>query len=257
MQGTFIWYELMARDAAAAAKFYAHVAGWEAKDSGMPGMDYTLFAIPGFAMGVAGMMGMTPEMCEQGEPGWIGYVAVDDVDAKAAEFTTEGGAIMRAPEDIPGIGRFAVVADPQGAVLCLFKPTMPEGPMPPEPDLNTPGTFGWRELYATDGTTAFDFYAKMFGWEKDMAVDMGPLGIYQTFKLDGRGLGGMMTKMPHMPMPVWNYYIVVDGIDAAVERVKAAGGQVVNGPHEVPGGAWIANCLDPEHAMFSLTASKR
>ncbi|ADZ69663.1 VOC family protein [Polymorphum gilvum] len=258
MQGTFIWYELMTSDPAAAADFYGKVVGWQAKDSGMAGFDYTIFSVPGFDMGVAGMMALTPEMRAQSiPPSWIGYVAVDDVDAKASAFAAAGGAILKTPEDIPSIGRFAVVADPHGAALCLFKPSMPNGPMPPEPEHGTPGTFGWRELYAGDGAQSFDFYAGQFGWEKDMAVDMGPMGVYQCFALGGRQIGGIMTKPPEMPVPSWNYYVTVEAIDAAAGRVTAAGGRVMHGPQEVPGGSWIVNCCDPQGAMISLVAPKR
>ncbi|MGF0536905.1 VOC family protein [Agrobacterium sp. ES01] len=258
MQGNFIWYELMTTDTAAASDFYAKVNGWKAKDSNVPGVDYTIFNVDGFEMGVAGMMALTPDMLAGGgRPGWMGYVAVDDVDRKADEFKAAGGSIHVPPTDIPQTGRFAVAADPQGAVICLFKPVMPDGPMPPAPAENSPGTFGWRELYAGDLDTAFDFYSGMFGWEKEMAVDMGAMGIYQTFKHDGASLGGMMTKMADMPAPFWNYYVNVDGIDAAAERVKSAGGQIVNGPHEVPGGSFIVTGLDPQGAMFSLVSKTR
>ena len=67
----------------------------------------------------------------------------------------------------------------------------------------------------------------------------------------------MMKKMAQEPMAHWVYYINVEAIDAAVERVKSAGGQVINGPMEVPGGSWIVNGLDPQGAMFALVAPKR
>lgn len=258
MQGSFVWYELMTTDMAAAAKFYGDVVGWQCKDSGMQGMSYSLFNIPGYDMGTAGLMELTPEMrAGQIPPNWTGYVAVDDVDAKAGEFAAEGGTVHMAPHDIPGIGRFAVVADPHGAVICLFKPNMPDGPLPPEPAANAPGTFGWRELMAGNGEEAFAFYAKMFGWQKDTAVDMGPMGVYQLFGQGGPAIGGMMTKPADVPMPFWGYYINVEAIDAAAERVKAAGGQVINGPMEVPGPAWIIQCLDPQGAYFALVAMTR
>ena len=66
-----------------------------------------------------------------------------------------------------------------------------------------------------------------------------------------------MTKPPHLPMPFWGYYINVAGIDAAAERITAGGGQILNGPMEVPGPMWIANCMDPQGAAFSLVAPKR
>lgn len=258
MQGNFIWHELTTSDPAAAAKFYTEVIGWQAKDSGVPGVDYTLFQVPGFDMGVAGMMALTQEACDGHiSPHWSGYVAVDDVDAKAREFAENGGKILAGPADIPSIGRFAVVSDLHGAAISLFKPVMPEGPLPPMPEAGTPGTFGWNELYADDGKEAFAFYSKRFGWQPDMAVDMGPMGSYQTFRLDGPLIGGMMTRKPDMPVPFWSYYVNVEAIDAAADRVKAAGGQVVNGPMEVPGGLWVVNCFDPQGAKFSLVAPKR
>lgn len=258
MHGSFIWYELMTDDTAAAAEFYSKVTGWQVKDSGMPGMGYTLFAIPGYDMGVAGMMELTPEMKKQGiPPNWGGYVYVDDVDAKAKEFAENGGTVHKQPEDIPQVGRFAVVADPHGAVIYLFKPDMPEGPLPPSPEVNSPGTFGWRELMAGDGAEAMAFYSKVFGWKEDNRMDMGPMGFYHLFSVDGLQIGGMMTRPPEVPVASWGYYINVEAIDAAAERVKAEGGQVLNGPMEVPGGSWIINCMDPQGAYFSLVAPKR
>lgn len=258
MNGSFIWYELMTDDTAAAVEFYTRVTGWQAKDAGMPGMSYTIFSVPGFEMGVAGMMGLTPEMKDQGvPPNWGGYVYVDDVDAKAKEFAENGGTVHKQPEDIPQVGRFAVVSDPHGAVIYLFKPDMPEGPLPPSPEVNSPGTFACRELMAGDGAEAMAFYSKMFGWKEDEALDIGAMGFYRLFSVDGVQQGGIMTRPPEVPVANWGYYINVEAIDAAAERVKAGGGQVLNGPMEVPGGGWIINCMDPQGAYFSLTAAKR
>jgi uncharacterized protein len=260
-EGQFIWHELMTRDMAAAAQFYGAVVGWThdvADNMTAAGERYMLFKIPGQEMGVCGMMALTSQMIDGGaRPGWIGYVAVDDVDAKATAFTRYGGTVHMPPTDIPGIGRFAVVADPHGAILNLFKPQMPEGPLPDMPKPGTPGTVGWNELYAGDGAEAFDFYSRLFGWQKSNAVDMGPMGVYQVFALEGRDIGGMMTKMETMPIPFWNYYFTVEALDPAIAILKAQGGTVINGPHEVPGGAWIVQALDPQGAMFSLTAARR
>jgi predicted enzyme related to lactoylglutathione lyase len=162
--------------------------------------------------------------------------------------------VHRAPADIPGVGRFAVVADPQSAVIALFKGT---GTSPPAP-ANTPGYAGWRELLAADAAAAFAFYSEMFGWTKGDAADIGPMGTYQLFALasGGEPIGGMMTKPPHVPAPFWTYYFQVDGIAAAVARINAAGGTIINGPMEVPGGSWIVQALDPQGAMFALVSAK-
>jgi uncharacterized protein len=261
MEGQFIWYELMTTDTGAAARFYSDVIGWQAKqaeNTTADGRPYTLFSIPGYEMGSAGMMALTPEMTAGGaRPAWMGYVAVDDVDAKAEAFAREGGAVHMPPTDIPGIGRFAVVADPHGAVIYIFKPIMPEGPLPEMPKARQQGTVGWNELYAGDGQEAFEFHSKMFGWTKDQAMDMGPMGVYLLFAHDGQAIGGMMTKRPETPSPRWNYVFSVDALDAAAEKVTANGGTIVAGPMEVPGGDWVAQCLDPQGAAFGLVAPKR
>ena len=251
--GKFVWYELMTSDPKAAEKFYSAVVGWTAKDSGMPGMNYTLF-YTGEKM-VGGLMAVPPDAAAMGvTPIWMGYIAVDDVDTTASRVKQAGGAIHRPPSDIPGVGRFAVAADPGGAGFCLFKG---EGEPAAEPPFDQPGFIGWHELHAADGPKAFDFYAGLFGWTKDQAMDMGEMGVYQTFApAGGKAMGGMMTKTTDTPKPIWLYYLRVDGIEAAKARVEKAGGRIVMGPMEVPGGQWIINGIDPQGAMFALLGPK-
>lgn len=250
MSSKFIWYELMTSDTAAARKFYGEVIGWGAQDFGQ-GMDYTLFTAGG--QPVAGLMAVPKEVCDQAEPGWMGYIGVDDVDAMAERIKAAGGSVARDPEDIPGVGRFAVVADPHGAFFCIMRGI---GEEPPAPAPGTAGHAGWRELHAGDRAEAGAFYTKLFGWSLPDQVDMGEMGIYQIFMSDPTQGGGMMTKMPQSPQPFWLFYFNVGDIDAAAARVKTAGGQVLNGPMEVPGGDWIVQGLDPQGAMFALVGKK-
>lgn len=249
MQGQFVWYELITTDAAKAETFYRDVVGWGAQDSGQKTMTYTLLTAKDRP--VAGLMTMPKEACDAGaRPGWMGYVGVDDVDAMARKVVELGGKIHYGPENIPDVGRFATVADPQGAVFSLFKGS---GEMPPLPARPEPPGYGtWRELMAGDWEKAFAFYAALFGWKKDMHVDMGPEGVYQTFGLGDTMIGGMMTKPATCPMPFWNYYFMVDGIRAALGRVKAAGGSIMVEPMEVPGGGWILQGTDPQGVIFAL-----
>lgn len=253
--GQHVWYELMTTDTKAAQAFYTQVVGWSTADSGMPGMDYTLLSA-GPAQ-VAGLMALPEEACAMGaRPGWLGYVAVADVDSTAAQVQAAGGQVHKPPQDIPGVGRFAVVADPGGANFCLFQ-GLP-GDTPPAAPPGTPGTMGWHELHAGDQTREWTFYSGLFGWTKDTAMDMGAMGVYQLFKTGGAdAVGGMMNRMPEVPQPFWLYYVNVEAIDAAVARIAAAGGQVINGPMEVPGGSWIVNAMDPQGAMFALVAPRR
>jgi predicted enzyme related to lactoylglutathione lyase len=250
--GSFVWYELMTTDLAAATDFYTHAVGWTAEDSGMPGVTYTLLKA-GDAR-IAGAMTLPPEACARGgQPGWIGYVGVDDVDAAVPRLEAAGGTVLRPAEDIPTIGRFAVVADPHGAAFVVFRG---EGDAPPTAPMGTPGHVGWRELSAGDGPTAFDFYAGLFGWKKDEAMDMGALGVYQLFSVEGEQTGAVMTKMPETPAPFWLYYFNVSEILAAEARVKEKGGQMLHGPMEVPGERWIIQCLDPQGAVFALVGPR-
>ncbi len=116
----FVWYELMTTDADNAQDFYTKVVGWTAKDAGVPGMKYTLFEVPGCM--IAGMMSMADMSKEDcgGEPGWIGYVGVANADEYAKKVEAEGGKVLRAAQDIPDIGRFAIVSDPQGGIFALL-----------------------------------------------------------------------------------------------------------------------------------------
>jgi predicted enzyme related to lactoylglutathione lyase len=163
--------------------------------------------------------------------------------------------VLRAPDDIPGIGRFAVVADPQGAVFEIMKP-LPQDPPRPHAPAGTLGHTSWNELYVNDVEAAFAFYADMFGWRKDQAMDMGPMGAYQLYANQDGVIGGMMKRPPEVPRACWLYYFQVGDIDAAVGRVKSAGGQVFHGPMEVPGGDWIAQGADPQGAMFAVVGKR-
>ena len=250
----FVWYELMTTDDQAAEAFYRQVIGWNTADAGMPGMRYTLLSA-GDAM-IAGLMTLPKEAVDAGaQPGWTSYIAVPDVDACATRVQQAGGKLHRPPEDIPGVGRFAVVADPHGASFCLFRGN--EAEPPPQPPAGTPGTVGWHELAAGDLDSAWAFYSGLFGWTKDTTMDMGAMGVYQLFAAGGPAIGGMMDKPPEVPQPGWLVYFNVEAIDAALARVTAGGGQVISGPMQVPGDAWIGQCLDPQGAAFAIVAMQR
>lgn len=256
-QGAFVWYELMTSDKKAAQTFYARVMGWKAEDSGQPGMDYTFLTVDGARVG--GMMKLPEEACKSGaRPGWFGYIGVNDADECAKNVEAKGGRIYRAPEDIPGYGRFAVLADPQGAVFCVIAPS--EEYKDASSDAHKPGVpgfGGWHELDANDIETAFEFYSSLFGWTKDQVIDLGDMGVYQLFAINGVLSGGMMKRPPQMPAPCWNYYFNVESAKGAAERIRDAGGQVVMGPHQVPGGSWILMALDPQGVLFCLTSLKQ
>lgn len=253
IKGKFLWYELMTSDTKAAETFYRRVIGWEAKNSGLGEPGYTILSAG--PSDVGGMMAIPENLCGAGSrPSWGGYIAVDDVDAYTARVKAKGGAVHRAPADIPGVVRFAVVADPYGAVFTLFKGLSEQGLVPAP--AGTPGHVGWHELHAGDGPGAFAFYSDLFGWTKAEAVDMGPMGVYQTFATGDGPVGGMMTKMPETPAPFWLYYFNVASVDETVARAKESGAQLLVGPHQVPGGGWFAQFTDPQGAVFAIVGPR-
>lgn len=253
-RGRFIWYDVMTDDPKAATAFYSDVIGWDAQEYVMPDRSYTVFR-KGPVM-VAGLMEIPETMYACGaKPCWSGYVSVDDVDGDAARVKAAGGAIARGPEDIPSVGRFAVASDPGGAVFLLFKPNAQEEPTKVAP--MTPGHIGWHELHAGNLAREFAFYSGLFGWTKDQAVDLGPAGTYQTFATGDAPCGGMMTRCGASAGPCWNYYIAVDSVAMAAERATERGGQVLHGPHQVPGGAWIVQVRDPQGAAFAMISGAR
>lgn len=248
----FFWYELMTTEPRAAADFYADVVGWKPQPFG-GAMDYTVFNV-GADHGTSGVMPIPPG-AEGAPPQWMGYIYAADVDAKAKEIEAAGGRIKKAPAEIEGVGRFAVVADPHGAPFMIMKPYGEDRPPLP---ITTPGAIGWCDLSAGDLEEAFAFYSKLFGWTRGEAIPMPPDGDYQLFHAGGdEPAGGMMTRRDKSAPPFWQFYFVVPAIDAAARRIEAGGGKVAFGPIEVPGGAWALDATDPQGAKFGLTAAAR
>ncbi|MEY2893680.1 MAG: hypothetical protein RJA98_3588 [Pseudomonadota bacterium] len=252
--GTPIWYELMSKDPQAARRFYSAVVGWRIDEAPPVGatMDYRMISAADGLVG--GVFTLTDAMCQQGAaPCWLMYLGVDDVDACVASITAAGGSVAMPAFDIPNVGRIALVADPQGAAFYVMRGASNE--LSTACDADRAGHGAWHELHAADGPTATAFYTAQFGWAPTQAMDMGPMGSYQLFAIGGRDLGGVMTDT-RFPRPAWLVYFRVDGIERAAARIVDAGGQVVHGPMEVPGGGWIVNGIDPEGALFALTGTR-
>ena len=252
--GKFVWYEYMGNDLKKAVDFYTHVVGWTAEDGGMANFPYQIVSAGGHPVG--GMMDIPADARAMGaRPSWLGYIWVENVDLALPKLMEAGGKVFKAPSDIPEVGRFAVVADPYGGTFMLFRDSAGNPPPPPAP--GAPGTIGWHELHCDDGAKAFDFYRRFFGWSERGEFDMGAMGVYRMFKTGHGEEGGIMTRMPQTPAAFWLYYVNVDALDPAVERIKARDGQIANGPIEVPGGQWVVQARDPQGALFALVAPKR
>jgi uncharacterized protein len=249
--GHFVWYELTTTDPEAATAFYSSVVGWGTRDASTPGAPYTLFTAGDAAAG--GLIGLSADARKMGaQPRWTGYVGVDDVDATVSQLTRLGGRIYVPPTDIPDVSRFAVVADPQMATFALLKWRHPEQQ---QSAVALPGTVAWHELLAANVQRAFDFYRELLGWQPDSAA--GAVATYQLFAVSGQTIGGITVKPPRAPAAFWFYYFYVADVDAAAARVKAGGGQIVQGPVEAAGGIRIACCVDPQGAIFALSGQDR
>lgn len=252
-KGGFVWYEHMTDDLDKAVAFYSAVVGWQIKDSGMPHMRYMMFGRAGIDVG--GMSSWS-SMGQVRPAQWIGHIYTPDVAAATNAVVAEGGQQLRPPAEVPHVGSFSVVADPQGAQYQLFQPNQQYAPPRLGPaDL---GGVGWRELVTTDWPKAWEFYSSHYGWTKDATVDMGSRGLYQTFTLDAGSGGGMMNLTPEMQaagaVPAWLFYFTIEDIKAGAQRVTDNGGTVLNGPMQVPGGGWILTAADSQGATFALTA---
>ena len=248
-----IWYELLTTDVDAAEKFYGSVVGWSVVKSDQPGMDYRQWTMDGD--GVGGLMAIsTPTAADAMPPIWLGYLNVPDVDQSVAAIQAAGGAVHMPANTIPGVGRMAMVSDPQGALFYVMAP-QGEG-VSTAFARGRPGHGGWNELHTTDAKAALGFYGEQFGWKPSTAMDMGPMGTYQLIEAGDGDIGAMFNN-PAFPRPAWLYYFNVDDIMAAKARVEAGGGSVNNGPMEVPTGDWIVQCADPQGAMFALVGPNK
>lgn len=248
-RGRFVWYEHLTKDVKAAIAFYSEVVGWKTQPFAEGGGDYVMWV--GSQGPLGGVMKLPDEAAKMGAPPhWMAHVQVDDVDATAALAKRLGGKVYKEPADIPTVGRFAVLGDPQGPAISVFKPAQGEMTLH---DPSKDGEFCWNELLTSDSAAAFGFYSELFGWKIQDEMDMGPVGTYRIFGVGDLRLGGTMTIPPGAPMPpMWIYYASTGDLDAALRRATAKGAKVMNGPMDVPGGGRIAQLTDPQGAAFAL-----
>ena len=245
--GRFVWHELLTTDTAAAAAFYPKVVPWRTQPSNMPG--YTIWMSAQAQVG--GLMAL-PSEAGDSPPHWLIYIGTPNVDATCSQAQGLGARVVKPPGDIPNVGRFAVLADPQGATFALFTPGGNQAPPTPQQ-----GGFSWHELATTDVAAAVRFYGTLFGWSKGRGHDMGALGVYQIFEHGGQQVGGMCNVQGPSTAPSWLSYVHVADSAKAVAAAKGAGGRLLHGPMEVPGGSWIALMMDPQGGAFAVQEAPR
>jgi predicted enzyme related to lactoylglutathione lyase len=253
--GQFLWHELLTADPAAGAGFYSKVLGWNAQPW-EGNEEYTMLSHAKGPVGGARVVGKDALASKAG-PNWLTYVGVPEIEAALAAVKDKGGQVIH---PVTGVGsdggRYAVIADPQGAVIGVY-----------EPGAGMSGGNGdamaapvvWHELTAEDPVAALQFYKDIFGWEVVGTHPMG--GEVGTYYLFGKGttqMGGAFVRGKHLApsWPRWLVYLAVPSVTAAVTAAKAAGGQVLNGPHQVPGGNWIAQVVDSHGVPVALHGPK-
>ena len=247
VRGRFVWHQLMTRDVPGAKKFYSKLASWKT----MPWPLDPAYTVCHADLGpVAGITDLPDTVPADVPPHWLQYIGTRDVDATADAAVRAGGSIIKAPSDMAGAGRYAVLQDPQGAVFAIIDPenARPEAAGPP-----ALGTFSWHELATTDNEAAFAFYSGLFGWDAMQRMDMGPTGVYLIFGQNGVQKGGIYIKPATMPGPAnWLPYAHVSNADEGFALATASGGRQAVAPMDVPGGSRIAVIFDPAGAAFAI-----
>jgi hypothetical protein len=245
-----VWHEVGTTDLKAGEDFYSKVMGWKA-ESWSQNPSYKLFiarreAKAGLYLIVDMPNTVTPP------PAWLSYIGTPDVDATVRQAVELGGKVIVSAYNVPNVGRMAHLQDPQGAMFAVS--SQEKRSRYQDPQL---GDFSWHELMTTNWQTAFDFYAKLFGWEKMESMDMGPMGIYQIFGTGGHQLGGMFNPGGLPGGPLWIPYVMVADARRTAELAKSLGATIANGPTEVPGGDWVFTGIDTRGAMFAAHSKKR
>ena len=240
--GAFSWADLATTDADAAKAFYSDLFGWELDDLDLPGGGvYTMALIDGRRVGALGTVQQ-----EGQPPAWNAYVTVEDADATAAKVRELGGTLFAEPFDVMDAGRMAVIADPTGAVFCIWQPGVQIG----AELVNGHGLLSLTQLNTSDIDQASAFYSALFGWriELNEATETPYWGIYLGDDLNA----GMMALPPGQPAPPhWLVYFGHNDLDGAAEKISAAGGTILVPKTAVPGGEFVVG-QDAQGAVFGL-----
>ena len=236
--GKFVWHEHASPDATKAQEFYKQLLGWEFEVFKPGEVDYAMISSGGRTHG-----GFPPVPAGT-PPHWVGSVQVESADETVEKSKAAGGSVIVDPMDIPEVGRYAVVADPQGAVVAVFQPAS-DGPM-------GEGVFVWDELVTSDVEGAKRFYGDVFGWTTG-DMDMGGGFTYTMFKRSGGDdVAGAMPLGDIPAPPHWLPYIAPDDIDATTARAKELGAAVKREPWDVGGVGRLSIVQDPAGAVFGL-----
>jgi hypothetical protein len=244
--GTPSWVDLGTPDQDAAEEFYGPLFGWTFD----PGENPEETGGYRSAMLRGQPVGGTMKIMQEGQPpAWSNYISVEDADATMAAVRANGGSVAIEPMDVLEIGRMGFFVDPTGAFCGIWQPKSFHGAA----IVNEPGALSWNELETRDPEAAKAFYGAVFGWQFE-DHEMGQMGTYTEWKLNGNSIGGMANITGRIPDEVpahWMVYFAVEDADAAVEQINGSGGTVHFGPIDIPAGRF-AMVADPWGAAFAV-----
>lgn len=256
--GVPCWVDTAQPDVEVALAFYRGVFGWEFVGPGPmppdPAGQYFVARIRG--LDVAGVSSQP----QDGTPtSWTTYISVDSADQAAEKAKNAGGSVLVRPFDALPAGRMALLADPDGAVFCVWEAKEREGAQL----VNDPGAWSWSNLSARDPERAQNFYRALFGWEIE-TMDTGE-GEYTMFRVPGYTGGrpqqpvsrdvvaGMSSMGDRDDAPShWNIDFWVNDVDGTAGKADALGGRVIVAPYDTPI-ARQAVLADPHGAAFSVS----
>lgn len=247
-EGQPSWTDLATPDLDAAMAFYGSLFGWEFVVGDAAVGSYTMATKK--SRNVAGMLPLSAEMAAGGmPPTWTCYVLVDDIEASVAKVPDAGGIVMQPPMDVVDAGRMSIVADPSGAVFCLWEAKKHRGA-----DLmGEHGSMVWMELTTPDPAAVAPFYAQVLGWTcKDMGPDMGGYQVFDTASGVGDGVAGAMAPQAEGMPNYWGVYFAVDDCDVSAALAVELGATLLVEPMDIPTVGRFSVILDPQGAAFSI-----
>jgi hypothetical protein len=241
-----MWHSLATSRRAGAHAFYGSLFGWT-----VHGFDLGADGAGTFRSGSGDVALLLPPAGDvESAARWLSYAAVRDLDDALELVRRAGGTVVAAPAETAGIGRAAVVADPQGAWFGLVR--APDAAAA-SPDVSGPGHFCWCELLSTDPHDALRFYPDVFGWTA-VERNLGEHGQYWIFSSGDRDVAGMMQPTPRADHACWLPYVEVVNAEETAAEVESLGGAIVTPPGDVPGRGRFAVVRDPEGALVAVYA---